>query len=280
MDMISTRLIVALNQMGLSHHDAKVYASLVYFNSVGAKDLIDFIQISKPSVYESLQRLQDRGLVIKKSTKPAIFTPVSPRVAIDILIRENSKASEIALKELELLSKSRRNIEDNDAIWTVYGEKSVEHKIREMFTAARDHILCVMGDKYLPFLSALPITTPITMYLISNNPETVHQAEEMLKGTKASVTLLPMEKMISLGFHSGKKPVDLKYFNLINSFEIIIDDRETLSIPPLEMDKTTGLYSVNEVIVFISKERMQSIIGQVLSENQNKTDSHEATCDN
>jgi sugar-specific transcriptional regulator TrmB len=272
--MISSRLISALVRMGLSNHDARVYAALVYFHSVGAKDLIDYVQISKPSVYESLQRLVDRGLADKKSAKPALYTPVSPRVAVDVLTHELHQAAETALEELGTLSEVRKNIEENDAIWTVYGEKSVEHKIREMLTSAQDRIVCFLGEKYLPLFAGLSLRARTTMYLISKNQEIINTAEEILKAADASVTLVPMEKMMEFGFHSKKTGEHLKYLNLGNSFELIIDEREILSIPPIEMDKITGLHSLSEVMVFIAQERMDMLIrhlnAEIVAEDQDE----------
>lgn len=262
MEIISSRLIVALGQMGLSHHDAKVYASLVYFNSCDAKQLIDFIQISKPSVYESLQRLQDYGLVTKKIAKPAIFIPVSPRIAIDILIRENVRASEIAFQELDTLSRSRKETDEEDAIMTVYGEKSVDHKIREMLKSSKEKICCVMGEKYLPLFSDITIRSPITMHLITHDPESIGRAEKMLRKHRVALSLIAPPTTLAFGPPSERQEEVCKFFRPENGFELIVDDRETISIPPLDTEKTTGLYSLNEVIVLMTKDRIRRLIGQ------------------
>ncbi len=267
-EMISSRLITALNQMGLPHHDAMVYSALVFFKSVGAKDLIGFVRISKPSVYESLERLVDRGLVVKKDSKPAIFTPVSPQVAIDILIRENSRASETALQELEVLARTEINIGENDAIWTVFGEKNVEHKIREMISSAQHHIECMMGEKYLSLFENLKIHAPVSINLISDNSAIIRRAEEILSGTQVSISFLEMKKMEGFGPGQRKERRELKYFDMSNSFELIIDDRETLSIPPIQMSKTTGLHSTNEVLVYIASDRMRSIISHIQRDDE------------
>lgn len=260
MEIISTRLIDALTKMGLSHHEARVYAALVYFNSVEAKQLIDFVQISKPSVYESLQRLQEYGLVNKKNAKPAIFTPVSPRVAVDILTRENVKASEIAYTELDKISKIRKNTDEEDTIFTVYGEKSVEHKIKEMISSAKKHILCVMGEKYLPLFSHLNTTTSAMLYIISGDPDTFNFDNEILKKNRISISVIGSQSILEKELKSKEHFTKFKYFNLMNVFNIIVDDRETLFIPPLETVKTTGLYSVNEVIVYMVQEKIRNMI--------------------
>ena len=260
MEILSPRLIDALTKMGLSHHEARVYAALVYFNSVEAKQLIDFVQISKPSVYKSLQRLQEYGLVHKKNAQPAIFTPVSPRIAVDILTRENVKASEIALEDLEKISKMRENNDEEDTIFTVYGEKSVEHKIKEMISSAKQHILCYMGEKYLPLFSHINSTTTTMLHIISKNPDTFNYDNKILKKPHISISVISSQQILEKGAHDKELFSKFKYFNLMNIFEIVVDDREILSIPPLETSKTTGLYSVNEVIVYMAQERIRSLI--------------------
>lgn len=261
--------------MGLPHLDAKVFAALIFLNTSGAKELIGFVQISKPSVYESLQRLEERGLVVKMDVKPALFSPVSPRVAIDILVRENTRAADIAYEELIALAHNGRNNEENDAIWTVFGPKNIEHQIREMISVAEDKIECMMGEKYLSLFENQNINASLFLRIISESPEIVQSADEILKGTHHSITFLPLNKMEELGFPLGRKERKLKFFDLRNSFELIIDNRETLSIPPLHMNKTTGLYSTNEVLVCIASDRMQSILSHILKDDESDDSYHE-----
>lgn len=267
MELTSSRLISALGQMGLHNHDARVYAALISFNSVDARELIEYVKISKPSVYESLQRLQDRGLVVKQFTKPAVYTPVSPQVAMDILRGEQNQASEVALKELTQLVCSRKNEEEEDAVWTVFGERNIEHKIREMITAARKHICCVMGEKYLPLFVGVQISAPVSIHLISSDPGIMSQAENILKGVDATIHEISLEKITRSKFFPGRKQDIHKYFDLENTFEIIIDGRETLFIPPLLIQKRNGLYSANEVVVCLAVERMRFIIDKITGEN-------------
>ena len=271
MERLSPRLIAALNQMGLSHHDALVYSASVFLNSVGAKELIDFVQISKPSVYESLQRLEGRGLVVKAYSKPAIFTPVSPRVAIDILSREYCQASEIARGEFEKLLSAGKRDEESDAIWTVFGEKNIAHKIREMISTANHHIDCMMGDKYLSLFEKLNISASISLYIISDDPAVLDKAEQILEGITVSIQHLPHDMMNNLGPPSEEKQKKLQFFDTGNIFEIITDEKETLSIPPIYMSKTTGLYSTNDVLVCMAHEKMKMIVGQVLKNYGNES---------
>ena len=57
MRTISASLVKALNDLGLSNYEASVYAALVLYDNAEAKEIIDFLSISKPSVYEALDHL-------------------------------------------------------------------------------------------------------------------------------------------------------------------------------------------------------------------------------
>ena len=71
MGSISASLVKSLGDLGLSTYEASVYAALVMFDNAEAKDIVEFLSISKPSVYEALDRLADMGLAVKRVTKPA-----------------------------------------------------------------------------------------------------------------------------------------------------------------------------------------------------------------
>ena len=51
MESIPASLVKSLNDLGLSNNEAKVYAALVLYDNAEAKDLVEYLSISKPSVY-------------------------------------------------------------------------------------------------------------------------------------------------------------------------------------------------------------------------------------
>lgn len=261
MEIITQRLITALNHLGLPNLDARVYAALVYLNSVGAKELIDFVEISKPSVYDSLQKLEDRGLVVKSSLKPSVYTAVSPNVAIEILNLEYSQAKETTLDELQHLIQSQKRKEENDAIWTVFGERNIRPKIREMISSAEDYIICLMGENYLPLFENIEISAPLTLYIVSNDPEISQKVEEKFRKWNASITYIPISSINELVIPPIKKEIKQELTELNNIFEIVVDNKETLSIPPMRMNKLSGLHSSIDLLIYLAIDRMEMISG-------------------
>jgi len=103
MESIPASLVKRLNDLGLSNYEAVVYAALVLYDNAEAKDIIEYLSISKPSVYEALDRLAERGLAVKRVSKPARYSAVSPEVAIDLLMGNHRKAADQALVALKKL---------------------------------------------------------------------------------------------------------------------------------------------------------------------------------
>lgn len=122
MSELSIELIESLKTMGLAEYEAKVYSTLVLFERAEVKRIYEYLNIPKPSVYQSLKGLMDKGLVMMVSSKPAIYKAVTPKIALRSLIRIHEDAKKIALKELKNIEKSNIQIEDPYIIWTLFGE--------------------------------------------------------------------------------------------------------------------------------------------------------------
>ena len=137
MRTIPATLVKALNNLGLSNYEASVYAALVLFDNAEAKEIIEFLGISKPSVYEALDHLEEMGLAVKRITKPARYSAISPDMAIDLLMDNHRKAADQALEALRALEKEKVHTDKEDALWTIYGDKNIEYKIRELFGKAK-----------------------------------------------------------------------------------------------------------------------------------------------
>ena len=116
MESIPASLVKSLNNLGLSNNEANVYAALVMFDNADAKDLIEYLSISKPSVYEALDHLAEMGLAVKRITKPARYSAVSPHMAIDLLMGNHKKSAKLALEKLEKLELEKVRTDKEEAL--------------------------------------------------------------------------------------------------------------------------------------------------------------------
>ncbi|PWR72152.1 TrmB family transcriptional regulator [Methanospirillum lacunae] len=258
-DKFHQPLISALNTLGLTTYEAKVYAALVLYDQAGARDLIEFLHISKPSIYESLQKLQDMGLVFKKYTKPAVYAPVHPETALRILLETHTQAASIAAEELDRLKREKITEELDEAVWSVYGNTVVEHKILDLITGADHKIDCVMGERYLPIFFKTKIRCPaISLTIISDNLIQEQELIERFKSKDVTIRLFTPPGPDCLPHPPDSNPDIDQYIEIRNILDLVIDDREAFSIPPIRAKKVSGLHSSNKVIILMTRDRISN----------------------
>jgi sugar-specific transcriptional regulator TrmB len=234
MEGISSALIKSLNDLGLSNYEARVYSTLVLYDNAEAKEIIEFLSISKPSVYEALDRLAEMGLAVKRFSKPARYSAISPEMAIDLLMDKHRKAADLALAALRTLEKEKVRTDKEDALWTIYGDTNIEYKIRDLFGKAKKHIECVIGDRYLPFIENIKIQDiRVRLIVISETPGLAEKLRRMFPVKNAEIHVISPERFHTPPPFAPPEFLEAKKFmNFENVLEINVDDEELVMIPP------------------------------------------------
>jgi len=235
-------LVKALNNLGLSNYEASVYAALVLFDNAEAKEIIEFLGISKPSVYEALDHLEERGLAVKRITKPARYSAISPDMAIDLLMDKHRKAADQALEVLRALEKEKVRTDKEDALWTIYGDKNIEYKIRELFGKAKQQISCMIGERYVPFIENIKIRdVSLQLIVISDDPELEGKLKKIFPGKKTKIHVISSEQFkVPPPFAPPEFEEIHNLMKVENVLELIVDDEELLMVPPF----ISGSFSV------------------------------------
>jgi len=247
MRTISASLVKALNDLGLSNYEASVYSALVLYNNAEAKDIIDFLSISKPSVYEALDHLTEMGLAVKRVTKPARYSAISPDMALDLLMDKHRKAAEQALSELKTLEKKKVHTEKEDALWTIYGDANIEYKIRDLFSRAKHQISCTIGERYLPFIENIKIRdVSLRLIVISDDVALLGKLHELFPGTNSDIHVISPEQFKIPPFAPPEFDDMSKFMNFDNILELIVDDDELLMIPPFISGSVSVLNTRNK----------------------------------
>jgi len=255
MESIPASLVKSLNNLGLSNNEANVYTALVMFDNAEAKDLIEYLSISKPSVYEALDHLAEMGLAVKRVSKPARYSAVSPHMAIDLLMGNHKKAAELALEKLEKLELEKVHTEKEEALWTIYGDKSIEYKFRDLFGKAKNHIRCMIGERYLPLVENIRIKDiSLLLIVISDAPGLERKLRAQFPGKNADIHVISSKKFAVPPPFAPPEFEELhKLMRVENILELIVDDEEILMIPPFYSDTVSVLNTRNKGAVLQMK---------------------------
>ncbi len=255
MESVPASLVKSLNDLGLSNNEANVYAALVLYDNAEAKDLVEHLSISKPSVYEALDHLAEMGLAVKRISKPARYNAVSPQMAIDLLMGNHQKAANLALVALEKLETEKVPTEKEEALWTIHGDKSIEYKIRDLFGKAKSHIRCMIGERYLPFINDIRIKDiSLLLLVISDTPGLERKLRAQFPGKNADIHVISSEKFaVPPPFAPPEFEEIQKLMRVENTLELIIDDEELLMIPPFFSSTVSVLNTRNKGAVLHMK---------------------------
>ena len=106
--------IEKLQKIGLSLSEAKIYLALIRLGSAQAGRISKESQINRTTVYDSIERLIEKGLVsyvIEANKK--VFKPVAPKIILEQL-KEKEKITEEILPELnQIFTESKEKEESN-----------------------------------------------------------------------------------------------------------------------------------------------------------------------
>ena len=254
MNHISTKLVKSLKTMGLSQYEARTYAALVMVDMAGAKELVEFLDISKPSVYESLQSLEDMGLVMLTNVRPAVYKALEPELAIRLLMGLQEQASQDALGELKALEKARVRSRQTDQLWSIYGSASIDYKIGDMLKNASRSVYCTTSDRYLPFIKSLAGRgLSLQLLVLSDVPGLSRQLKALFQDDQLVLKVIPVGKLLeSDTFDPGLRKIT-EGLDVGNMFELIVDDDELLTIPPVSGEVISGMHTVNSALIAFMK---------------------------
>lgn len=256
MTMITPTLVKALKVLGLSEYQAKVYAALVLLDQAQAKEVVEQLGISKPSVYESLESLDDLGLAVRISAKPAVFQAVSPEIAIKILVDTHTRAAATALSELQALQQQTVSGRRPGRLWAMYGKENLEYKIDEMLREAKESVFAVTSDRYLDLFKQLAgRDLSISLVVISEDPGIGEEFRALFTGGRQQV-MVTSPAVLLMPLMADPDLADMtEEFRFSNQLDLIVDDAEVISVPPIETDLLTGLDSQNRTVVLLTKNR-------------------------
>jgi sugar-specific transcriptional regulator TrmB len=234
MDSIPSSLIKSLNSLGLTNYEARVYAALVRFDHAEVKEIVEYLSISKPSVYEALDRLESMGLAVKRNSKPAMYGAVSPDIGLKIIIGNHEKAARSALKEFKKMEVHNIRTDASDALWTIYGDENIEYKIRNMFEHAKNQIDCMVGDRYLPALENIKMgTAKLRLFAVSDKPGIYEKLKNLFPDKNTEIHVISREKFLTPPPFAPPEFLELRKFSKFDTvLELNTDDEELLMVPP------------------------------------------------
>lgn len=257
-------LIKSLTKLGLLESEAKLYSALVFLQSAEVRDLVEFLDVSKPSVYEGLKTLEEYGLIVLTSPRPATYQAIEPEIALELIMKRYRDAKKEALIQLQDFKNQEISTKPSSPMWFIFGAKSFEFKIKQMLKNAKGSIYCSTSIKYLSFIEkAAKKNIQIYLVVIEDDEENNARIERLSRLSNVKLKRTKKDEILNLSNHEAAlndQSVDgLKdQMDLNNSFILVVDDLEVLMLPPFKSDSISAIYSINKVLIFNFKRGIEN----------------------
>ena len=248
-------LINSLTSLGLLESEAKVYAAMVVLKSAEVKDLLEFLDISKPSIYDALRVLEDSGLIVLTCPRPVTYQAIAPNIALEVLVDRHNSAKNEAIKQFKELENRNAPGKTPDPLWFIFGNKSFDFKIRDMLANAKESIYCLTSEKNLHYLEKIVSRQLKTKLILISDDASIR--DRLLEShNRKNLTVSMINKaQLSESLRSSREAKEredtemTEMFDMDNYFVLIIDDAEAILLPPLKGDYANAISMANKVLV-------------------------------
>ncbi|MFX0022415.1 MAG: TrmB family transcriptional regulator [Candidatus Hermodarchaeota archaeon] len=141
----------ALQSLGFTKNDSKVLLTLCKFKILSPADIAKYSGVDRARVYDSLNRLIEKGFIQKEPIKRGANYQVIPVERIFKVIREEYKEKiEETLSLEKVISDLEIDKEESEPrVWSINTRSKIRKKVKELVTSANERIFFIITPDLL-----------------------------------------------------------------------------------------------------------------------------------
>src|ERR687896_128798 len=146
---ISDKSRKAMESLGLTSYEIKVYLSLLETGSMTASDISKKSGVPYSKIYEVLNSLEEKGWLESDSSRPQKFFPKSPLTALEAMrmrIESSIRDSENMIMSELMPIYEKSGVRERPEIWVVRGVYNIAAKIGEIIQTCQHELLIALPE--------------------------------------------------------------------------------------------------------------------------------------
>ena len=144
--MSSQDAAAALERLGLSNYEARVFVALQQLGSGTADAISNISEVPRSQVYGTADDLAERGLVEVTETTPKEYRPVSLRAARERLTERLERERERAFENLDGLQNAASQEQAGQGVSTLRGRQPIDERIATLLANAEETAVFVAPE--------------------------------------------------------------------------------------------------------------------------------------
>ena len=167
--------VEALERLGLSNYEARVFFALQRLGDATAKEIHDEAGVPRSQVYGAAEELVERGIAEVRQSTPKRYRAVSLDAARERLTARLEHARDEAFEHLERARRQQRERETREDVWTVEGVAPVGERVVELAERAESRLVYGAGEPHLVTDSIVSVLrrraeAGVDVVVVSENP--------------------------------------------------------------------------------------------------------------
>ena len=274
MDKIPLKLTKSLMELGRLESEAKIYIALTIMDHAEVKELINILGLSKPNTYEGLRMLEEKGLVVLINTRPMAYQAIPPEIGLEMLLKTHLDAEKEAKKIFSTLDKEKFVEKSSEALFQVYGEKSIDFKIKDMLNSATKSVFMISSSQYMKYIENLTqkeLKFDITIFSEGKNTE--QEIKKFFKNYEGNFQVISEENAVNMYSSKITNPEEfteykeaLSMFEYRNMMVLMIDDSEIMYVLPFSQDTLSAFNTKNKSLITLMKLGLKDMSHQLAKE--------------
>lgn len=139
--------IEALEHLGLTEYEAKCFVALSQLPHGTAKEVGQVADIPRSRVYETMDRLREKGLVEIHEAEPRMYQAVTTDTAIKLLRKEYESYFDTVEETLQQIEPAYKEAEQG--VWALNTHDQVTGRVVELVSEADDEVVLLVLDDNL-----------------------------------------------------------------------------------------------------------------------------------
>ena len=146
---ISEKSRKAMEHLGLTGYEIRVYLSLLEAGAMTASDISKKTGVPYSKIYEVLNTLEEKGWLESDSSRPQQFFPKSPSTALETTKTRNEtnfrESQSIIVNELMPIY-TKSGIKERPEIWVARGVFNIAAKVNEIIQSSQNELLVAIPE--------------------------------------------------------------------------------------------------------------------------------------
>ena len=229
-------LIAHLQALGFSQYEARAYCGLLRKSPANGHEVAKTAGIPTSKIYETLERLAQKGAVLVQRSEPTLWAPVPHRELVATLRKKAEETFTAVEQGLSQLGEEQ----DNQLTWSLSGHGHVVDSMRRAIDRAQERLTAAIPD---------PEVTELATRLRAAAERGV--VLDLLVGS-GTASDLPDGATVRVAPYPGSR-ADRGHL------AIVVGDGEETVVADLGLDRPQGMWTHHPAIALLAEEHIRSL---------------------